>query len=199
MALYLPRYNSVFIHIYKTAGTSIRTYLMKLDKNYSELGNGGHSDYSEIQEEVEDKILFSVVRNPYDWIYSLYQYGKNYNTHPFYSFCVTHTFDQFVKWYFDNIEILNTSAVNGKLQTQTEYLSIDGILKVKNILKMENLETDLNKLFRDVFRQNILIRLDTLNSTPYPRITPQNIKSETISIINEKYHNDFINFNYKKI
>lgn len=199
MALYLPRYNSVFIHIYKTAGTSIRTYLMKLDKNYSEIGSSGHSDYSEIQNEVEDKILFSVVRNPYDWIYSLYQYGKNYNTHPFYSFCVTHTFDQFVKWYFDNIEILNTSGVNGKLQTQTEYLSIDGILKVENILKMENLETDLNKLFRDVFRQNLLIRLDTLNSTPYPKITPQSIKTETINIINEKYHNDFINFNYPKI
>lgn len=198
MALYLPRYNSVFIHIYKTAGTSIRTYLMKLDKNYSEIGSG-HSDYGEIQNEVQDKILFSVVRNPYDWIYSLYQYGKTYNSHPFYSFCVTHNFDQFVKWYFDNTEILNTSGVNGKLQTQTEYLSIDGILKVKNILKMENLETELNKLFRDVFRQNLLIRLDTLNSTPYPKITPQNIKTETINIINEKYHNDFINFNYPKI
>ena len=198
MALYLPRYNSVFIHIYKTAGTSIRTYLMKLDKSYSEIG-GGHSDYSEIQNEVQDKILFSVVRNPYDWIYSLYQYGKTYNSHPLYSFCVTHTFDQFVMWYFDNIEILNTSGVNGKLQTQSEYLSIDGILKVENILKIENLETELNKLFRDVFRQNLLIRLDTLNSTPYTKIRPQNIKTETINIINEKYHNDFINFNYPKI
>ena len=198
MALYLPRYNSVFIHIYKTAGTSLRTYLIKLDRNYSEIGSG-HSDYSEIQNEVQDKILFSVVRNPYDWIYSLYQYGRTYNSHPFYSFCVTHSFDQFVKWYFDNIETLNTSGVNGKLQTQTEYLSFEGSIKVQHIIKIENLEPELNKLFRDVFRQNILIRLDTLNSTPYEKIKPEKLDSETISIINEKYHNDFVNFNYKKI
>ena len=198
MALYLPNYNLVFIHIYKTAGTSLRTTLMKLDKDYQEFGIG-HADYLDIAHLVEGKTLFSVVRNPYDWIYSLYQYAKTYNSHPFHSFCITHTFDQFVVWHFENIDVLNHSGINGKLQTQTEYLSFDGRIMVPYIMKMENLEVSLNRFFRDVFKSRGIIRLDTLNSTPYERLNPKTLSKSTIDLINEKYHNDFINFNYEKI
>lgn len=198
MALYLPKYNSVFIHIYKTAGTTLRIVLNKIDKNYSEIG-GGHSDYSEIQKDIQDKVVFSVVRNPYTWIYSLYQYGKSYISHPFYVYCATHNFDEFVVWHFNNIEILNQSGINGKLQTQTEYLSINGSLMVSHILKMENLEVELNQLFRNTFRHNSLIRLPNENSTPYQPLDYTSIKKETIELINQKYEADFQNFNYKFI
>lgn len=199
MALYLPKYNAVFLHIYKTAGTSLRTALMSQDQEYCEIGSSGHSDYTEIADEINDKIVFSVVRNPYDWIYSLYQYGKKYNSHPFHVYCITHSFDEFVKWHFDNIDVLNTSGINGKLQTQTEYLSLNGVLKVSHILKMENLEVELNQFFRDVLRHNGLIRLQTLNATPYEKTNPKTFDRSTIDLINIKYKSDFQNFKYEMI
>lgn len=199
MALYLPKYNTVFLHIYKTAGTSLRVALMHLDQERSEIGSMGHSDYSEIADEVQDKIVFSVVRNPYQWIYSLYEYAKKYNSHPFHVYCATHSFDQFVIWHFENLELLNTTGINGKLQTQTEYLSLNGELKVKHILKMENLEVELNEFVRNVLRYNGLIRLQTLNATPYEKVNPNTFSRATLDLLNEKYHNDFINFNYQKI
>jgi len=199
MALYLPKYNLLFLHIYKTAGTSIRTALTKIDNSYRELGTSGHSDYSEIEHLIDSKIVFSVVRNPYSWIHSLYQYSKHYNSHPFYSYCITHSFDQFVEWLFSNIEILNTTGINGKLQTQTEYLSSGGIIKVSHILKMENLEIEINDLFRNVLKNNVVIRLDNINSTPYPKVEPDTFNRNTINLINKIYNDDFVNFNYQKI
>jgi|LakMenE18May11ns_1017448.scaffolds.fasta_scaffold9953621_2 hypothetical protein len=198
MALCLPKYNAVFLHIYKTAGTTLRTELSLIDRDSYEIG-GGHSDYSEIEEQVSDKIVFSVVRNPYDWIYSLYQYSYNYNTHPFHAFSITNSFDQFVNWHFENIEILNQTGINGKLQTQTEYLSVRDELKVKHILKMENLEVELNQFFRDVLRHGGIIRLKTLNATPYTKVNPKTFSKQTINLINKNYEKDFRNFNYQMI
>ena len=196
MALYIPKLKLIFLHIYKTAGTTLRKALMDIDRNYKEIGYG-HADYSEIYPEIEDNKVFSVVRNPYNWIYSLYQYAKTYNSHPFHIYCATHNFEQFVFWYFKNIEILSRSGVNGKLQTQTEYLSINGEIKVDYILKMENLEVEFNHLL-SIYRETS-ISIGRFNCTPYEIIDFSTLKKETIDIINEKYHQDFINFNYTKL
>jgi len=67
MALHIPKLKLIFLHIYKTAGTTLRKALMDIDRNYKEIGYG-HADYSEIFPEIRDNKVFSVVRNPYNWI-----------------------------------------------------------------------------------------------------------------------------------
>lgn len=200
MALYIPKLNLVFLHIYKTAGTAIRSAFMRLDRDCVEIGYG-HASYYEIADKVEDKKIFSVVRNPYDWIYSLYQYGRNHSSHPFYCFCITHTFDEFVGWYLKNEHILDTlnesGELNGRLQTQSDYLSFNGELKVPDVMKMESLEYDLNIFLLQLgFKA---IRLETLNSTPYEKPNHQDFNKETIEHINKRYESDFVNFNYNML
>ena len=198
MALFLPRFNLVFIHIYKTAGTATRLALMKEDRGYSEIG-GSHADYKEVSENLDlfKKSTFSIVRNPYEWIYSVYQYAKNYDSHPFHKYCNSHNFSNFVDWYFDNKKELEKS-VNGKLQSQTEYLSDENGIKVNYVLKMENLQTDLNSMF-DVLRyRNIILGND--NTTPYIKGTwSKEADKDAINRINLEYKNDFKNFNYNMI
>lgn len=195
MALYIPKLNLVFIHIYKTAGTSLRSAFTRIDRDCVEIGYG-HASYYEIVEKLENRIVFSIVRNPYDWIYSLYQYGKKYSSHPFHVYCITHSFDQFVKWFIANENILDTlnqtGQLNGRLQTQTDYLSFNGKLMVSNVMKMESLEYDINSFLKRIGYEGI--RLETLNSTQYEK--PNDFNRESIDLINKRYQSDFVNFNY---
>jgi hypothetical protein len=197
MALFLPRFNLVFIHIYKTAGTATRLALMKEDMEYSEIG-GSHADYKEISENLDfKKSTFSIVRNPYEWIYSVYEYAKYYDSHSFHNYCISHNFSEFVHWFFDNKEELQ-KYVNGKLQSQTEYLSDENGIKVNYVLKMENLQTDFNTMF-DVLRYSHII-IGNENTTPYIKGTwRKEADKYAINKINQEYRNDFQNFNYKMI
>lgn len=200
MALYIPKLNLVFIHIYKTAGTSLRNAFLRLDRDCVEIGYG-HASYYEIAEKLENKMVFTVVRNPYDWVYSLYQYGKNYNSHPFHTYCITHSFDQFVKWFITNentLDALNqTGQLNGRLQTQTDYLSFNGKIVVSNIMKMESLEYDINIFLKQIGHRGI--RLETLNATPYVKPNYTQFDRDSIDLINKRYQPDFVNFNYTTI
>lgn len=197
MALLLPRFNLVFIHIYKTAGTAIRTALMNEDRGYVEVGIG-HSDYKDICDKVDlfRRATFSVVRNPYEWIYSTYQYAKAYDTHPFHAYCNSHDFSEFVQWFFDNKEDLQKD-INGKIQSQTEYLSDETGIKVNYILRMENLQNEFNQMF-DVLRYRH-ISLGNQNTTPYKKNWFNELDREAINRINYEYRHDFKNFNYKMI
>lgn len=199
MALYLPKFNLLFIHIYKTAGTSTRLAFHKLDPGYGEIG-GLHADIKELEEHVEGKNLMTIVRNPYDWVYSLYHYCVYHASHPFHAYCTTHDFDQFTSWYIQNMKKLSDdTSVNGKLQSQTEYITLNGKIRVQTILKMENLEVELNQFFKDFFRNARHIALDYRNVTPYTKVNPETFSRATLDLINQRFADDFKNFNYKMI
>ncbi len=104
---------------------------------------------------------------------------------------------EFVHWFFDNKEELQ-KYVNGKLQSQTEYLSDENGIKVNYVLKMENLQTDFNTMF-DVLRYSHII-IGNENTTPYIKGTwSKEADKYAINKINQEYRNDFQNFNYKMI
>lgn len=190
MALYLPKFNAVFIHIYKTGGTSVRTAMQKHDADYKEIGIG-HSDYREVSEllDLSDKIVFSVVRNPYTWVYSLYEYAKMDINHPFHSFVLKFGFDDFVKWMIGCKEVFE-QQLNGKIQSQTEYLSdSNGKINV-HVLKMESLQQDFDKFVSEVLKKR-KIQLPFLNMGRYK--FPE-IKEPTKELIRQEYQLDFVNF-----
>lgn len=199
MALYLPKFNLLYFHIYKTAGTSIRIELSKKDPGFSEIGRQ-HADVTEIIQlnQFEGKNTMAVVRNPYDWCYSLYMFSREIITHPFHTYAITHDFEAFLKWQIENSEKLNMTAelFNGKLQTQTDYLSYKGEMKVSNIFKMENLEVEINQYFKDFFRLTSPIRLGFHNKLNYQKVE---LSRTAIEIINDRFKEDFKNFNYNML
>lgn len=87
MAVVDEKRNFIFIHIYKTAGNSVRRAL--------EMGTdgfiGAHVDMKDVrnalikqgkQEFFDNAYKFSFVRNPYDWMVSLYHHMKAFGEGP---------------------------------------------------------------------------------------------------------------------
>ena len=202
MALVSDKYKFIFFHIYKTAGMSIRHSIFHIDEDAYEIVRG-HADVQEVfdrEDDYSDYKKFSVVRNPYTWLYSIYKFSQNLTNHPFHIISKLWEFDYFVNWLMDYRDFVNDSKVlNGKLQTQTEYISLDNKIVIDYIIKYESLDDD----YMDV--------MDKLN-VPYYTILPkenigtyetpdftETLSRETLDKINTYYNNDFTNFNYPKL
>lgn len=201
----------VFIHIYKTAGMSVREFMRNIDVDCVEVCEG-HSDVLQTMiqfglDPLLNKCLqyhkFSVVRNPYTWLRSIYKYSGTYDNHPFYRISSKSTFNYFCLWYMSKENNLNKNPkLNGRIQRQTDYVYVNGERWVENILHQETLEEDLRRMLK-----NLHILYD--ENTPLPKNNIGQYEKEidftdyldrsTIDMINDKYHDDFINFNYQKI
>jgi len=72
MALYVD--NKIFIHIYKTGGESVRRAMRCLGES-QEIG-GKHATADDIKNDprYENAYKFTVVRNPYEWLVSLWSF-----------------------------------------------------------------------------------------------------------------------------
>ena len=72
----------------------------------------------------------------------------------------------------------------------------DGKQIVKHILKFENLEEEFNNLMS---QYNIPLVLNMKENVSVRKYDVKDLNRETLNLINTFYHNDFINFEYKKI
>ena len=211
MAFISHKSRLLFIHIFKTGGMSVRALMNELDElSFNVLG--GHSDILETITFLEQDLSFnvcldyhrfSVVRNPYSWLYSIYKFSISIESHPFHQKCTSIEFDEFVNWYIDNEEFLNLKKdLNGKLQTQTDYIFINGVKYVDTILKHENLYSDMNTMLKylHILNDEKLV-MPKINQTIYDKeLNCVNILNrKTLNKINEKYEQDFINFKYDKL
>lgn len=78
MCLYINgEKNVTFIHIPKTAGTSITEWLINNRGNSTYIELASHPTHSQILEKYERNFSFAVVRNPWDRLVSLYHFLKN--------------------------------------------------------------------------------------------------------------------------
>ena len=201
----------VFIHIYKTAGMSLRYFMKSIDKESVDICQG-HSDILETMIEFGNKEelnkclqyhKFSVVRNPYTWLLSIYNYSRAYKSHPFYSISKNSTFNYFCLWYISKENELNKDPnLNGKIQRQTDYLYVNGECWVENILHQETLEQDLRKMLNYLhilYDENTPLFKNNVGDYDKEIVFEDYLDRATIDIINEKFHEDFINFNYQKL
>lgn len=161
--IYSQRYNFCFIHIYKTGGTSIRealspfVYYNTIHRKFikgikklrlptlnifdpSPLPN--HSTSSQIEsyfghEFYNNLVTFAVVRNPYDWMLSLYTYRLKMH-HP-------------EAIGLDFREFIQKQHSEGKL-SQLRFISApqSDTINVKTVLKFENLKTDFSSLTKQL-------------------------------------------------
>ena len=193
----------IFIDICKTAGTSInRSFLA----NFPDVDFEGYhhsipnmvsgEDCGAVcsyitQEDIELNSLFTVVRNPYDRLVSLYFWGKNNE----YSEC--NTFKDFV------INVINnkyTEYNQHRYKSQVHWISdINGKIVVDNILRFENLETDFEELLKKLKIPNFkLIKTNTAyqRSGIVRKHYSYYYDEETKNMVTEFYKDDLEAFNY---
>ena len=168
----------IFVHLYKTGGTSIRRCLEKYDAAYkirhwakSKLSSKPvfnspiahkHATAQTIRETVGAEVFdryfsFCVVRNPWAWQVSLYHYvlqNPSHNQHQL--FKQFRGFDDYLSWRCD-----------GNVQLQKHYLvDQQGRQIVKFIGRMENLTQDFKTICETVGLDSL--KLPHLNQSVAP-------------------------------
>lgn len=216
-----------FIHITKTAGTSIEDIakengvdwgrndiefiLSNLKEEFSRPygGNlffGGKYEFSPWHTPIvyykdnafDNYDTFTVVRNPY-------------------SRCISEMYCTWTQMsQFNNERIETKEQFNEKLRglvlnihmdhfyPQSPYTHKGGKQIIDHILKFENLEEEFNNL---MVEYGYDMRLDRHVNPAKPdwvnligeKYTISDLEPKTINVINHAYHDDFINFNYNKI
>ena len=188
-----------FIHITKTAGTTIENIGKehgynwgKYDRNYLEkfkkLKKFAHNNPWHIPLQYfttnpyKDKILFTVVRNPYSRCISEYYCpwtgNKNQNA----------SVEEFNKW----IQHKLTQNDIVSFLPYSEYFSYNNEIIINYILYFENLEQEFNHLFG-----NVKLDRHENKSMYFKKYDIHDLDRTTIRMINDKYKKDFNLFKYK--
>lgn len=90
----------VFVHIYKTGGTTLRSMLKEQTQDMKVVidEHGTMVDLINDGFDFTGYKSFAVVRNPYDWLVSLYSYIRMPIGHPDYETAIKQTFSEFLLW-----------------------------------------------------------------------------------------------------
>ena len=152
-----PSKNFIFIHVYKVAGTSIRSLLQPealraRDRAYFKClrwaGIQSPLDYRQYKQhttaaEIRHSLgadrfanffSFAFVRNPWDWQVSLYHYMLQTPHHHSHDFCKSlGSFTRYIDWRCEN-----------EVRLQKNFLFENGDQLVQYIGQIENINNDLN-------------------------------------------------------
>jgi len=184
----------IFVHIPKTAGISVAKAI------FGDVSLEGHRSimfYKNLfNEDFSEYFTFSVVRNPWDRLYSAFKFlaKGGINIHD------RNAYEQYLEEYKD-FEDFVTNGLNKKMIyeimhfiPQSEFIcSKDGKIDVNYIARFENLKDDISKLSEKI---NNPIELDHHNSNR--KVSYKEIyTSDMIKKVEEIYKMDIINFNYK--
>lgn len=190
----------LFLHIPKTGGSSIDTVLKKYSID-NHLTIGGHPSYSDIKNLIDVDIVFTVVRNTWDWRASWYHYLlKDVNDHGHkyeYNKIKGLTFKEHLKWLEkEPIENLTSSIYNGiesKLFIKPQSHFIMGCDNIK-ILRFENLKSDFEGYMKELgleIKLNLHIRKSSNDNYK------DEYDTETIKIVKDIWEEDIKVFGYE--
>lgn len=209
-----PSPSLYYIHIPKTAGTTIEAICYKynecvgscftkqyghqyhIDPKYAHM-SAWHVPMSKIRgpiiHQIRRKIMFAIVRNPYDRIQSDYKFWiKMSKIKPILK-CINleslTNIDTFVR---NNVGTLN---FDGHFIPMSAYIPDDGSV---NVLHFETINKDFNEF---ITKTGVKIPQDELKTTRLNATdTSTNpFSAESIRLINDAYREDFIRFNYVPI
>lgn len=161
----------IFIHVYKTAGTSVRqqflpycrpldrlvydypvsrklvvgmnkVFSLQNDGNRKFTGFHKHEAASVVKEKLgaglwDDYYSFAFVRNPFDWLTSLYFYIRQSPSHLHHAKANSFDFSDWLQWYIHE---------HG-FQRQSKYVADEnGVVLVNKLGRFERLEDDLEEI-----------------------------------------------------
>jgi len=192
----------IFVHIYKCGGTSLRK-LFYDNLPVTEFGLS-HATAKELKKSFYDcqgyfyfhtAYKFTFVRNPFDWVVSLYEFIRGNEAHENYEEIKDMNFEEFCQWNVDAIQSKKQN-INGKLNTMTEFLyDDDGNLLVDFVGRLENIEEDINVITK---RLNMpKINMPKMNTSKRKPNYSDYYNDESRRIVEEGFAEDLKNFNYQ--
>jgi len=194
-------YQIIFIHIQKTAGTSLSAFL---SSNLMATRNGRkHESAYEVKSRIPEYIWrnyfkFSFVRNPWDRLVSWYLHIKKHRTkygdNPFFDYLMSigDTFENFI--LYGDKTISTPWGKRNLFTNQLDLLSFENQLLVDFVGKFESLESDW-KLILDRIGYIDQAKLPHVNKIP--RVHYRDLYTErTRVIVEEKFQKDINQFRY---
>jgi len=201
---YNNTHNILFIHIPKSAGTSV----LKMFNMSEKEGHISWEKYKNLDENIyQNAYKFAIVRNPWDKFVSCYEYVKMdksywhsidgesiYGKHPDYDLTNKYdNFNDFVKFLSEIKEPhLPLKSVNWSYQYQ--WVCDNGIgVKIDTLYRFEHMDymiNDLNEKFNFQFE---LPHINKSNNKDYRKYYNDN----SIEFVNKIYKRDIELFNYK--
>ena len=200
----------IFVHTYKTAGTTIESELLQYSRYRERListvylkyfiylinqifdsGKNGnkwisgvpkHASASEMCEYIgEDKFneyfKFSFVRNPFDWLVSLYSYMYSQKME----------FGDFLK-----------KVERDNYPTQSSFLLIDNEIAMDYVGKVESIDYDFQKIRERIgLLNNNVDRLPIANASVRKDAMSYYSNDQKEFVVNF-FNDDFVNFGYRK-
>ncbi len=174
----------LFIHVIKTAGTSMREVLFPFAS--AQHAKGDHATVADYQHLLgpayKGFFSFGFVRNPYDWLVSTYENIRSDTDHHEHAIVSELTFAEFIE----------RCIAQGSLK-QSDWLYYEGEIGVDFVGRFETLEADFDLVRRALnLRARLSHRLESKGRCPWQDYyTP-----ETQSIVQDVWADDFRNFGY---
>ncbi len=174
----------LFVHIPKTAGSSISKILKEKDlDNWNRKWPRHHDPYSYLKEAnlIDDKVFsFAVVRNPYTRTYSCYkQYNKTNQT------------DISFAEYLENIKQGKISTMSPLLHIPQSFYIVDqNTVQVERVYKFESLKELEDELGWTLGFYNV--------GNYVVESYIEDYTDKEIKMVQDFYSSDFINFEYSK-
>ncbi len=207
MPIYSKSGNFIFVHIYKTGGTSLR---FALKEQYPDIVviDDEHSSMQDLAARyaiANRPYSFAVVRKPYDWLVSLYSYIKHEPAHPDYKLVSEIPFSFFLQWM---IKQMKKPRQPGKVfyGRQCDFIcSFHSTNRPKDILLSKFFKFEKLNEISDYFQEWPHIK----NIQPFelPHLMKSERKKswlsyyteEDIKLVNQHFKLDFEIFDYKKL
>ena len=199
---YSKKLDLVFIHIPKNAGTSIIEAMIEKDNTVKH----GHYNWR-LYSGSNPKYSFSIVRNPWDRVYSCYRYakmeksfwhgkGSKWGTHPDYKICNQFNFKDIIKMLYNNRALLDLPEDKRPLfhynwSYQYNFIYNGNRVETKNIFRYENM-SKVEKYLEDNFQ----INLPKLNVSRGKNNYTEQYDDEMIDLVSKIYSKDIELFDY---
>lgn len=189
----------IFVHIYKTGGNTIRQ-AFDMNGRVEELG-GVHCNAADGRQALlnarREKIWneytkFTVVRNPYDWNYSLYMYIKMSKGHNLHRAIQRMNFLQFLHYLTDTLFDMQRPFTSNKYSTQYDFLHLNGECLVDYILHTEDLKQGVDKMCTGIGIKAPEIKIINKNVHVKDRQTRSWLGDKERDYINQYFENDFL-------
>ena len=197
MTVISHKYKIIFIHIPKNAGSSVRYSILLNDPNAI---NSSHKSYIDLLKEypIETKnyLIFTIVRNTYDRLVSLYHYIKTNLDQP--HFNTDNYTTTFIKPFNECIKSLNFRLFADHVGQLSWIRDIENIIprNINIFYHDSNFQEEINKL---LFSNNINLILDIpkLNSSKHENYINY-YDSELIEYVKKLFKDEikYFNFNY---
>lgn len=181
--------NFVFIHINKTAGTSIIDVIGKPFRK--------HLTAKEVidvigQNKWDAAYKFSVVRNPWDKVVSQYKHATKMNSSNMAN--KTIGFKDWVNCTYGEPKDLRYYGRPQMFYPQIKWLkNYDGKIDMDKIIRFENLNRGINEVFRTLLIDKELPHLNDTPKTNYLDFYDE----QSTQIVADWFHEDLIEFGYQ--